>query len=430
MKVFLANFRWFLSTVPNAVAFAVALRFPRFAQRRVARRIDAETGGEILREMPTSGSTGATKWVPYTAAFLREFARAIDPWVFSLYVRHPSLFFSTHYWSISPFTETGGGGKRKISDDSDYLSRAQRKSAAQLFTVSRILAGVSNPEEHMRLTVEGLVGDRRIGLMSVWHPSSLLLILERVRVRTERSYAALWPHLRVISCWDRAFAAADAERLRMLFPDVVVEGKGLLATEGVVTIPWFGRRVAAVRSHVLTLQEVSEDDVPSADKIPLVEAVPGRHYLVFITAGNGEREYPLGDVVECTGRIGSTPMLEFLHRSGGVSDLHGEKLHPGPVGEALRTLGMTCGGFSCAYLMPRVDRCGYILKITPVAGGRVPTSEEVETVLCENYYYRHTRNLGQLDPVRVEVSPDALAEYCHERGVSPAAAKPPSIVLR
>lgn len=80
--------------------------------------------------------------------------------------------------------------------------------------------------------------------------------------------------------------------------------------------------------------------------------------------------------------------------------------------------------------MPRVDRCGYILKITPVTGGRVPTSEEVETVLCENYYYRHTRNLGQLDPVRVEVSPDALAEYCHERGVSPAAAKLPSIVLR
>lgn len=428
MKIFLANFRWFLSTVPNAVAFAVSLRFPRLAQRRVARRVDAEAGGEVLREIPTSGSTGATKWVPYTAAFLREFARAIDPWVFSLYVCHPSLFFSTHYWSISPFTETGGGAKRNFSDDSDYLSRAQRKSAAHLFTVSRILAGVRDPEEHMRLTVEGLVGDRRLGLMSVWHPSSLLRILDRIRVRTERSYAALWPRLRVISCWDRAFAAADAERLRTLFPNVVVEGKGLLATEGVVTIPWFGRHVAAVRSHVLTLQEVCEDDVPCADKIPLAEAVSGRRYLIFITAGNGEREYPLGDVVECTGRIGSTPLLEFLHRSGGVSDLHGEKLHQAPVGEALSRLGSICGGFSCAYLKPRSDRRGYVLKITPEPGGRVPTADAVEAALCENYYYRHTRNLGQLEPVRIEVSADALAEYCHERGIPTSAAKPPAIV--
>ena len=45
-----------------------------------------------------------------------------------------------------------------------------------------------------------------------------------------------------------------------MFPGTEIEGKGLLATEGVVTIPWFGRRVAAVTSHNLAFERVDGAD--------------------------------------------------------------------------------------------------------------------------------------------------------------------------
>lgn len=277
MKIFLANFLWSVSTLPSAAAFALAVFFPERAQRRAATRIRRTAGGPVIRRVPTSGSTGATKWVPYTRELLREFARAVNPWVFSLYVRHPSLLFATHYWSI-------------------------------------------------------------------------------------------------------------------------------------------------------TLVPVDEADVPQGEDIPVEADEEKQRYLVFLSTGNGARKEPLGDVVRCTGRIGRTPTFEFLHRAGGVSDLHGEKLHPGPVADALAAVAREIGGFATAFLVPRSDRRGYRLVCTLAHGARAPEVHEVERELARNYYYRHTRNLTQLDPVVIDVVPDALAVYCASRQIPPAAEKVPPLV--
>ena len=468
MTRFVANLLWFLSTLPSALAFAVAARFPAHAQRRVAARLRHAADEPILRRVPTSGSTAATKWIPYTAELLRGFMRAVNPWVCSLYLRHPSLLFASHYWSISPYTETdaspaGEQGSRGFSDDAEYLGSFQQACARVLFPVTPLVKGVKDPERHAWLTLLGLLAAPRLGLISIWHPSAFLRLLERAQREADRLTAALasgtwgdgvthpplprravevscaltagdwtsiWPHLVVISCWHEAFAATDARRLAALFPRAELEGKGLLATEGVVTFPWFGRRVAAIRSHVLTLRAISDEEevLPSVDPIPVYAAQPGVRYAVFLTTGKDTVDYPLNDIVVCTGRVARTPTFAFLHRAGGVVDLHGEKLHPGPVGVALAALADRCGGFATAYLQPRSDRRGYQLVCTPVSGARVPTVDEVEAELGQNYYYRHTRNLGQLDPVEIVVSPDALADYCRLRHLPPAAAKPPPLL--
>ena len=453
MKIFLANLLWFFSTLPSAAAFALALLFPARAQRRTAARIRRTAGEPVIRRVPTSGSTGATKWVPYTRELLREFARAVDPWIFSLYVRHPTLLFSTHYWSITPFTKAEGEASREASDDSEYLGAIQQWSARTLFTVTPLVATETDPDRHAFLTLVGLVCAPRLGLISVWHPSSLLRLLERaareadavaaavatrgfparanqVRAAFARGdFASVWPHLKIISCWDQAFAATDAARLRALFPHVEVEGKGLLATEGVVTVPWFGRCVAAVRSHVVTLVPVNEEDEPQGEAVPVASAQVNGRYLVYLSTGNGSRNAPLGDVVCCTGRVGRTPVFTFLHRAGGVSDLHGEKLHPGPVANALAAVAREVGGFVTAFLTPRDDCRGYRLVCTLAPGARAPEVCEVERELGRNYYYRHTRNLGQLDPVVIDVVSDALAVYCAARQIPPATAKVPPLVL-
>ena len=37
----------------------------------------------VLARLPTSGTTGTTKWIPYTASLYREFQRGIAPWIAS-----------------------------------------------------------------------------------------------------------------------------------------------------------------------------------------------------------------------------------------------------------------------------------------------------------------------------------------------------------
>src|SRR5439155_17517284 len=59
---------------------------------------------------------------------------------------------------------------------------------------------------------------------------------------------ALWPMLSVISCWADGHAAAAASALSAAMPGVMIQPKGLLATEGVISIPFDGEFPLAIRS--------------------------------------------------------------------------------------------------------------------------------------------------------------------------------------
>jgi hypothetical protein len=55
---------------------------------------------ELLQ--PTSGSSGATKLIPYTASLQREFQRGIRAWIADLFLHDPQLMLGPAYWSVSP----------------------------------------------------------------------------------------------------------------------------------------------------------------------------------------------------------------------------------------------------------------------------------------------------------------------------------------
>ena len=464
MMRLIANAAWFLSMLPDYVWFRVALHFPRYAQKRTHQRRKPTTDADVLLLEPTSGSTGGTKWIPYTRQLQREFLRAVNPWIASLYIRHPSLFLKTHYWAISPYTavrQPEEGTRRGFAEDRDYLSPLQKALTRHLFPVPASLATVQDPYTHSLLTLLYLLDAPSLGLLSLWHPSSLLALLafgtREVETVTQalstgewpgghkhrpnpmraniahaclatRDYAALWPGVKVISCWDSAFATADADRLRAVFPKTDVQGKGLIATEGIVTIPWGQCHVAAITAHTLRLDpydtETGESD--SARRISVCDAKAGEHYSVVLTTGNGFTDYPLGDIVRCTGHVAHTPSLAFQFRAGGVVDLHGEKLHTGHVAGIIRRLEAKHGAFRFAMLMPRTDRSGYRF----ICSEDDPfVEEEFETLLNENYHYRHARNLGQLAPLHMCKRRDAFAMFCAVKRCPPATAKVPPLYV-
>lgn len=443
MRVFLANLAWFLSTLPDTLRFACALFDPARAQRGVAKRRRPTRPEDVILHEPTSGSTGGTKWIPYTEQLRREFMRAVNPWMASIYLRHPGLLFCTHYWSISPYTEVRQpkeGPRRGFAEDRDYLGSFRGRITRVLFPVTAAVANERDPERHRLLTARALVASRRLGLVSVWHPSAFLRLLDFMADHAQelatgtlatalaaRDYRRVWPRLRVISCWDAAFAAVDAARVRALFPGVEVEGKGVLATEGVVSFPWFGRRVAAVTSHSLAFEHIDEatGEPVSGTTVGVESLEVGRRYGVVLTTGNGFSDYRLGDVMECVGFVQRVPRLEFRYRSGGVVDLHGEKMHPGFVAEVVTRLSETCGTVLFAMLCPTEDRGGYCLLWESGEGGRVPDDMSVEALLVKNYHYAHARNLGQLVPVQVVSMKDGLAFWCRRRGLCESVAKVP-----
>src|SRR5208283_2217805 len=98
----------------------------------------------------------------------------------------------------------------------------------------------------------------------------------------------LWPQLALISCWTSAASSSMKSEVQERFPGVHIQGKGLLATEGIVSIPIdrYETPVAAATSHFL---EFLDDD---SGKYRLIsELEEGREYLPILTTGGGFWRY-------------------------------------------------------------------------------------------------------------------------------------------
>src|ERR1043166_1808585 len=60
------------------------------------------TSQPISRLVPTSGSTGPRKLIPFTSALQRQFNSAIAAWMVDLQNHSPGLLGGRAYWSITP----------------------------------------------------------------------------------------------------------------------------------------------------------------------------------------------------------------------------------------------------------------------------------------------------------------------------------------
>jgi hypothetical protein len=363
------------------------------------------TAEPVLAFERSSGSTAAAKYIPYTAALRSEFQEAIRAWMGDLYSQHPSLFGGPAYWLISPLKhpreKTSGGIPVGFETDVEYLGLWERKLASWLFAVPQDLSQVQDLNESMDQTLRHLIQRRELRLISVWNPSYLTLLWQRFMERQDEFIQAgkrvqhpreLWPRLAVISGWADGAAEGDAADAARLFDHATFQPKGLLATEGVITIPWGDGpgAVPALRSHLLEFIEIGGTQALLAHELEV-----DHEYEVVITTGGGLWRYRLGDIVRVVGRQGRTPRLRFAGRSDGVCDLRGEKLHPRFVGDVLRELS---AGF--AMLAPSIDIITphYILFTDrPLSC----TANQLDKALSANPHYAHCRSLAQLGVLRV-----------------------------
>jgi hypothetical protein len=217
----------------------------------------------------------------------------------------------------------------------------------------------------------------------------------------------------LISCWGDAHAALSLAELARVFPGVEIQPKGLIATEGFVTIPFQDAWPLAIRSHFFEF--LPEDGGGPRFAWEIEE---GRIYSVVLTTGGGLYRYGLQDRVRVEGFLEKTPSLRFLGKEGHISDLRGEKLHESFVAEVLARV---LDGLAPRFAMLAPDgEVGYVLLLETDAVPPASLAERLEAELVANPHYRLCRALGQLAAVRVRrLGPGAYARYldrCRQRG--------------
>jgi len=412
----------------------------------------------VLLLEPTSGSSGASKLIPYTRSLKSDFHRGINPWIVSLYMQYPSLFSGSMYWAISPLRQKDQLTKYALpvgfQADEDYFNAIQKWVINKVMAVPKEVGEIIDVDTFRYATNLFLVARKDLKLISVWSPTyiSFLLkdlpdllpdILEDLKTRRlsrirginqelqktlegkivvgasrikelediiksgngqKTLYEALWPKLTVISAWQDGSAKDQSWEILSMFPHVYIQPKGLLSTEACLSFPFFGNlSVLSVCSHFFEFQKV--DETESTAFCLAHELKTGKRYKAIITTSGGLYRYDLGDIVEVTGFFRSIPIIRFQGRDKDkIVDLVGEKLNEnfvdGIVTKTLKRLNLTPRFWMMAPRDYSNGQYGYVLFIEFDYG--IPTDMlqilriKTDTALKGNYHYELARRLGQL----------------------------------
>jgi hypothetical protein len=418
--------------------------FAPLVQRAARGESQVLTKAPIERLVPSSGSTAATKFIPFTAELRAEFTAAIDAWLVDLFRRDSALMGGRSYWSVSPAATKQPsipGSVIPIGFDSDsrYLGGARQALARCILAVPDVVARISDVRAFQYVTALFLLHARNLRIVSVWHPSFFDRLLDHAAVNHDRLIydiergtlsvspplatgiagavtsflrpnrkraeelrkagahpRQVWPHLSLISCWADGPSSAAASQLANRCSGIAVQRKGLLATEGVVTIPFEGCHPIAVRSHFFEFVD-TDGEIRLAHELQR-----GREYCVLLTTGGGLYRYRLGDRVRVDDVVYNTPSLRFVGREDRVSDLFGEKLSDGFVSGVLEQLfaGMPP---QFALLAPHrtAGRFAYALFVSPDTTAHRELAARLEQALRRNPHYAWCVDLGQLAPARI-----------------------------
>jgi hypothetical protein len=421
----------------------------------IRRLMDGEqnqlTADQVTKLEPTSGTSSGTKLIPYTSALQQEFMQGVQPWLADLYSSFPRIKMGTSYWSISPLELNSHQEKSQIpigfEDDSEYfglLGGLLRK----IYPVPQAVRHLGSIENFRYFTSLCLLVSHNLSLISVWNPSFLTILLDymlrnkdlliqsiasgrldwpdpaqvqkpplnalKINADTGRArdlrtaftgplcFEKIWPRLQIISCWTSAQSKSLVEPLRTMFPDVRIQGKGLLATEGMISFPIeaAGGSVLAYRSHFFEFLDQQSGEVFLSHQLK-----SGRRYEVVITTGGGLYRYRLGDVVEVLSFYRGLPLIEFLGRNR-TSDLAGEKLSEIFVEKVMdQIFSKESPEF---YLLAGVQTdqtYGYRLFVNRLPEGlkEDQVSRHLEALLSENYHYAYARKAGQLSLSALEI---------------------------
>ena len=436
----------------------------------------ALTAEAPLRYVRTSGTTGKPKDIPLTASHLKALQRIHRVSVAFQHRAYPEAFRGSFLVIVSPAFEGTLANGRPYGSASGIVAGNTPRAVLEKFVIpapvltiadSRVKyllilrLALARPDVTylgsansttllalMRLYREhagALIEDLRRGtffLMDEVPPDVQSTIRSRLAPDAPRAerlaalqagpgarLADLFPALKLVVTWTCASAGIAIDALRReLAPRTSILELGYLSSEfrGTITL---GRRAGSglptFDTHFFEFVERDKWDRGEPEFLTLDRLRKARDYYVLVTTPSGLYRYFINDLVRVTGFLHATPLLKFLQKGKGVTNITGEKLYEAQVLTAVRD-AMAHAGIDTRFVMMLADeeaRC-YRLYVEPGPGARPSAAELADTMdrrLQElNVEYQAKRESERLGaPVAAWLASgtgDAYKKFCVDRG--------------
>jgi sterol desaturase/sphingolipid hydroxylase (fatty acid hydroxylase superfamily) len=447
-----------------------------YIEAEIERGEQALTQAAPERYVRTSGSTGKPKDIPLTASHLEALRRIHETAVAFQFRRCPEAFAGSILAIVSPACEgmlkSGkpfGSASGIVAGDTPIAVQGKFVLPAEVFTIadSRLkylvilrlalacrditYAGTANSTTLLALMTlyhqyrNALIDDLRQGSFFLLDRLPLQVAqaitdrlkacparadeLSRLHARVPRlRIADLWPSLRVVVTWTCASAGTAVAALRReLSPATRVLELGYIASEfrGTITLGASRGGLPTLDTHFFEFVERDRWDRGEPEFLTLDRIRKGVDYYIIVTTPSGLYRYFINDLVRVTGFLHRAPLLKFVQKGKGVTNITGEKIYECQILDAVRAAMSEIG---CAprfvMMLADEDARNYRLYIEPDRAPGLSTrslADSVDAKLARlNLEYQAKRESERLGPIDahwlVEQTGDAYKQFCVANG--------------
>ena len=439
-----------------------------------APQLTAESPSQYVR---TSGTTGTPKDVPLTRSHLEALRRIHRESVAFEHRNCAAAFDGTIVAIVSPAVEGVLANGKPYGSASGIVAGETPAVVREKFVVPAEVLAIDESRVKYLLVLRLAVARRDVTYLGAANPTTLLTLIRlyrehhveliddvrrgtfflaerapaaataalRRRLRadparadvlaalhadgSEPRIADLWPELRLVVTWTCASAGVAVDSLRKeLGPDVRIQELGYLSSEfrGTITLGRTrGSGLPTFDTHFFEFAEREQWDAGRRELLTLDRIRKGRDYYVVVTTPSGLYRYFINDVVRVRGFLHATPLLQFVQKGRGVTNITGEKLCEAQVLKAVRDeMARTVGSATFVMMLADEEARRYRLYVEPDRGP-VPDAgtlaAAVDARLAElNVEYRAKRESERLAPIEARWlaagTGEAYKRHCVARG--------------
>ena len=331
----------------------------------------------------TSGTTGASKYIPMTPTSKSAKSKLMRVWLSGLFQGHPSVFNGKALTIVSPEVEGYSPGGIPLGAESGHGYKAMpptirahystpyevftvKDYASKYYTLLRIASAQNvtllytcNPSTILLLAqqmgehTESIIRDVRDGTLSAdFNVSPEIRALIEPSLKPDKQRATelesaayrgggvllprnVWPGLACICCWKGGTVGMYLDKFDQYFaPGQPVRDVGYYASEvrGSVVISDDGPNgVLSIPENLLEFSPVDDPD-PKPEELLLPDQLEvGQQYFIYVTTKGGLYRYDMNDIIEVTGMYEKTPIMRFVQKGKGMVSFTGEKLSESQV---------------------------------------------------------------------------------------------------
>lgn len=351
----------------------------------------------------TSGTTGKPKFIPVLESTLQAQKLITNIFTYSIYLENPETFNGKIFAVVSPGTEGRMPSGIPLGSASGQLYEGMPKRAQSIYVVhpklntiedydlkylTMLRLGLQTPDVTFLTTANPSTFARLIDILNKnWDmfardlengtfskieqldKEQRTILQGLLKAQPERAdtlskiYALkgalaikdVWPQIKTVATWTGGNSMIFLGQMKNQFPEGVrLRDLGYLSSEFRGTTPLSSDTTAGVPTMMHNFFEFVETEkweAGNADFLGLHEIENEKEYYVFITTDAGLYRYNMNDIVRVSGFYNKTPMLRFVQKGAGVTNITGEKLFENQVIHAVNSAEAKFSATSAFYLM-------------------------------------------------------------------------------